>query len=138
LPKASDWIRYKGLTKLSDTAPELAFKEFAKRFGFDCFKPTEPIKVVDEDGEAWEFSPDFDCNLRASEPFYVQIDGPHHWTKRFRAKDDWQDGQLIKKGKKVLRIDSPLVEDERYWPALWKQIQRFAYDPEKRKHRIYA
>src|SRR5271169_137975 len=105
------WIAYFGHDKLSDTKPELALDRFAQFYQFDCHH-ADPVTFYDEDGKRWDVTPDRDIALRAAEPFYCHTDGPHHWTPKFRAKDDWQDRQLVKLGKKVFRIDSPVLLDE--------------------------
>ena len=132
------WIKNKGYAKLSDTKPEKAQDEFAQTYLFDCHPVREPVTFYDEDGKRWDVTPDRDVALRGAEPFYWHADGPHHWTKKFRAKDDWQDRQLVKLGKKVFRTDSPILLDKTKWPGLWKQMTQFAYSPETRKARIYA
>ena len=131
------FITYFGNDKLSDTKPELALDRFAEFYMIEC-DHTDLVTFYDEDGDRWDVTPDRLIRIDKAEPFYCHADGPHHWTPKFRAKDDWQDGQLNKLGKKVLRIDSPVLLDEAFWPGLWKQMAAFAYDPKVRKLRIYA
>ena len=110
-------IARQGNTKFTDTKPEIAFKALAKKHQLKVSKPL-PIKVKDDEGTEWEFTPDFFW-----EDSYIYIDGPHHWTAKFRSKDRWQRQLTAKRTKKMcVGIDSPLLEDEQFWPNVMSSM----------------
>lgn len=76
----------------------------------------------------WTVRPDRAVTIADGVPFFMQADGPHHWTDTARKNDDWQDRMLLKRGlaKAILRVDSPLLETKRYWPGVWEAMVAMA------------
>jgi hypothetical protein len=130
------FIKHFGREKAEDTKAELGWDDFAKENHFESVKP-RPVDVKDPyESTSWTFRPD---RFLPAHGIYIFIDGPHHWTERFRKKDDWEDRLLVAQtGKRTFRIDSPLVEDKRYWPDVLNVLNAFIATPSKRSYRFYA
>jgi hypothetical protein len=130
---AADWIRYFDRVTLTDTRPELAFDLIAQGVGFEPTKP-RPVELRDDEGNRWTFRPD-----RLVEDVYVEILGPHHFTEREEAKTRWRSDLVVRKThRRLMLIDSPLLDGKQYWTYVGTSLVAFVFDRKRRTERLYA
>jgi len=93
--------------RYTDTRPEMAVRGMIAGMGFQ-FIPYHPIKITDNDGKSWNFSPDL---WIPSHDTIIEVDGPYHDTARQKRKTAWRDSLLTSIGLRIIHIDAELTKN---------------------------
>ena len=107
-------------TPFHNTGPELIVRDLLKSVGLTTQRYYVPLVYTDEDGKAWSFEPDIEIPPNV----VILVDGPHHFTSRFQAKDRWQNRAYASLGKKVIRVPYTILKTKALQNYAIREIQR--------------